>query len=183
MKVIKLNQNKETVIDDEDFEIVSKYHWIYFSQGYVGRWIKQKGKQKLILLHRFISNTPPGMICDHINRNPLDNRKENLRSVTWIQNGINRIPKTSNASKYKGVGKVTKRKGWTAGIKVNGRFFGLGYFKTQEEAAIAYNIVAQKNHGEYAFINTIEGEQEWITELKQKVLLQLKNTLRLQSIL
>lgn len=77
---------KEFIFDKEDFEKVNKHCWNVDKDDYVFSSIKG-GK---ILLHRLLINCPDGMVVDHINRNPLDNRKENLRICTLKENVWNR---------------------------------------------------------------------------------------------
>ena len=68
-----------------------------------------------------------------------------------------KIEKTSpNASKYRGVTWYAPRKTWRARIGFSGKKTVLGYFKTEEEAALAYNIAAKAAHGDFAILNEIE---------------------------
>jgi len=97
-----------------------------------------------------------GEETDHKNRNPLDNRAENLRVATSSQNKVNRTPK--GVTRWKGVSKMIplrsgreRTKPWTANC--NGRH--LGYFKTARAAAYAYNEEALKVHGEFAYLNQV----------------------------
>lgn len=83
------------VIDKDDYENVSQLNWCVTSVGYIASTQYVDGIKKLLLLHRFIMNVPyfPGKgakeTVDHINRNPLDNRKENLRVVSQSEQNIN----------------------------------------------------------------------------------------------
>jgi len=97
---------------------------------------------------------------DHKNRNPLDNRRENLRFCTISQNNSNKQSEKNSTSKYLGVSlacikRTTSNKTyinyyWAASIGVNGVAKQLGKFKTELEAAIIYNIAARKYHREFA---------------------------------
>ena len=81
-----------TLIDIEDIEKVSQYKWCLDNKGYV---TTNKINDKKVLLHRFIMNIWKNEfdwdsnVIDHINRNPLDNRKENLRIVSQRENNNN----------------------------------------------------------------------------------------------
>jgi hypothetical protein len=92
---------------------------------------------------------------DHINRNTLDDRIENLRAATYEENMRNVTPKKNKPSQYLGVF-LAEGKYWVAQIHVNRKTIGLGYFKTQELAALAYNRAAVKYWGEFANLNIIQ---------------------------
>ena len=124
------------------------------------RYIKTSIKYGLTPLHKVVLalhgiDIPNGMQVDHINRNKLDNRLSNLRVVTPTQNNLNKpAATTKKASAYKGVHK-TASGSWQAMIWYKGKNYGLGSYKTPEEAALAYNIKAKELYGDYAFINLI----------------------------
>lgn len=151
-----------TIVDEEDFEKVSKFNWSGILMGggtkmYACRSIYfSKGKTKLISLHRFILNvTDKHLQVDHINGNSLDNRKENLRICTGVQNRLNRSKTIKSTSGYKGVFKTYKNK-WRAQIGWKNKKYYLGSYDTKEEAALIYNMKAIELFGEYANLNVIE---------------------------
>lgn len=152
MKHIPLTKNKVAIIDDVDFENVSKFKWHCFSQkGYVGRDSSRTEGKKKILLHRFIMNPPESMEVDHINGDVLDNRRCNLRICTHMQNCSNH----KGYSNHKGVYKIKNRplkKPYIAQIMVNGKHIHVGYFKSLEEAVVARNYTARKLLGDFANI-------------------------------
>lgn len=152
MKQIPLTQGKFALVDDEDYEYLSQYHW-YFEHGYARREVWKKNKRSRIYMHREIINNFDKLSTDHINGDKLDNRKKNLRKCTPGQNLQNSsIRKSSNkTSKFKGVG-FHKRLGlWRARIKDS----HLGVFKSENDAAKAYNDAALEMFGEFAKINVI----------------------------
>jgi hypothetical protein len=106
-------------------------------------------------MHRELIEVPAGMVVDHINRNSLDNRKSNLRAATAAQNMWNRCKekKAKATSIYKGVGWARQRKCWRAEIWANGRRMSLGHFKSEVDAAKAYDRAARKYHGQFAVLN------------------------------
>lgn len=150
MKEVKLaNDRGFTLVDDEDFELVSKYVW-YGSEGRV------KGRvdgSNLVFLHRFIMQPEKHQQIDHINRNALDNRRSNLRIANSSQNGANRGKQINNTHKYKGVYFHKKTQTWCARIKLNKKHISLKYHATEEEAAKAYDDAARKCFGEFACTN------------------------------
>jgi hypothetical protein len=160
MKEIPLNHGFKTLVDDEDYDELMKYKWrAYTTKGlvYVSRTVVlESGKQHSVLMHRMIANTPEGMQTDHINRNPLDNRKCNLRVCDYATNMQNRHKRAGARSKYYGVFyNPPGRKHWTPHIRFNGVVFNLGYFDTEEEAAKAYDTKARELYGEHARINGV----------------------------
>lgn len=84
---------------------------------------------------------------DHIDQNTLNNYASNLRPATRNQNAANSKIR-AGTSKYKGVRLINNKynltKSWRAEIKINYKAIHLGYFKTEKEAALAYNKAAKK---------------------------------------
>lgn len=145
-------------VDEDMFDFLSQWKWSFDGRyAYRREAISRengKNKYKKVYMQKVVNNTPDGMDTDHINRNKLDNRKSNLRSATRGQNNANR-PKILKKceSRFKGVA-LDKRNGiWRAEIKDNGVRKYLGVFKTEEDAAIAYNEAAKQIFGEFAILN------------------------------
>lgn len=94
-------------------------------------------------------NSVPGLL-DHENRNPTDDRIENLRPATNSQNSANcRIGK-NNTSGVKGVSWHIRDRKWRAAIIVNGKNIHLGYFDSADAAHQAYCAAAKNHFGDYA---------------------------------
>lgn len=156
MKSIAVSNGRYVaVVDDEDFELVSRYRWWARKQRgttYATTQI-QIGRNKRITIgmHRLIIGGDSQHV-DHRNQDGLDNRKENLRPCTAAQNGQNRkIQKHS--SKFKGVSFNRATSKWTAAIKRHGKRAFLGYFESEQAAACAYDRAAEDNFGEFARTN------------------------------
>lgn len=96
---------------------------------------------------------PKGAL-DHINRDPHDNRIENLREATPSQNAQNRRSAESSSSEYLGVCEVKGK--WRAQIKIGEQTVYLGQFDDEQAAAIAYDCAAITNHREFANPNIIQ---------------------------
>jgi hypothetical protein len=110
-----------------------------------------------IYMHRLLLNAPEDMHVDHINRNGLDNRRENLRLVERKHNSMNVNKRLASSSKYVGVmldKKTGKYKAYCR-LASGGRQKHLGYFSTELEAARAYNTFAAI-HNQYAPQNAIQ---------------------------
>lgn len=165
MELIIINRKGEkfTVLYDEcDHETVSKHKWFVSTTGYVVRTVRVNGKNARIILHRVILGvTDPKIKVDHKNHNTIDNRRCNIRACSHQQNLMNRKKTEGTYSKYLGVSaKWTKtKKGKVNGpyivaeIKAKGSRIKLGYFKTEEDAAIAYDKAAEEYFGEFASLN------------------------------
>ena len=134
MKKIKLTQGKVSLVDNSDYEYVNQFKWHYHHAGYANRNYLVNGKTKHDSIHRMLMNPPRGMHTDHINRNPLDNRRNNLRIVT---NSINQYNRKSTNKGYSYDGRI-KNKPWRARIRRNGKDYHIGYFKTAKQARLAY---------------------------------------------
>jgi hypothetical protein len=155
---IKLTRGKYAIVDVEDFERLNKYKWHCAHYDYAKRAISKKfgkGKRQVgIYMHKEICPAPAGMIVDHINRNSLDNRKVNLRVATQKQNIWNRrFIRKGGKTRYNGIRWDKNREKWQVRLVVNGRRESFGYYADEIEAAKAYDRVAKKYRGEYAFLN------------------------------
>jgi len=157
--VITLTNGGYTIVDEDLFPELNKFKWRRDNNGSVARYERPTGgKLKCIMLHRVVNQTPDGFHTDHINgERQLDNRRQNLRTVTRRQNHMN-MRKGSNrefASKYKGVTWYKKLGKWVARIKLATGWTYLGAFVDEKDAALAYNTAARLHFGEYAKLNQI----------------------------
>lgn len=161
MKTITINSAKhgvkEVMVDDEDYESMSRFKW-YLKKStnifYAYCNIYSKGVGKIVMMHREIMNPEKGKVIDHINGNGLDNRKANMRECLSAENSRNRKKSIGTLSIYKGLyyDKNTSKK-WRVLIKANGKKIRLGRFRTEIEAALAYDEAAKIHHGKFARLN------------------------------
>lgn len=128
----------EALVDAADFErVMAEGRWSLAKRGYVYRRAQVEKKQVECKLHRFVLGlTPADPMVDHINRNPLDNRRVNLRLATNAQNSQNRIGK-SGSSIYRGVYWDSGVKKWRAQHTLNSQTIYIGIFIDELEAAHA----------------------------------------------
>jgi len=114
-------------------------------------------------LHTMFCPAPKGMFTDHENRDKLDNRRMNLRLATISESNVNRPFNGPKTSKFRGVSKWVQRcfggkyvyVWWRATCSWGRKQHDFGRYKTEIEAARAYNENIQSVHGEFAQFNDI----------------------------
>lgn len=156
-KQIPLSRGLFATVDDEDFEWLSQWRWTPSSRCGLDRnkvfcairFVMVDGKQRTILMHREITNAPNGMVVDHIDRDPLNNCRANLRVCTHSQNLLNRFADRGSLSKFKGVVRDERDGRWAARFRAK----HIGMFATEEEAARAYDNAALAFSPEFALTN------------------------------
>lgn len=125
MKEIKLTRGYVTVVDDEDYEWLSKYKWHVMTNGEHSYAVRQVDK-KYIFMHRLILGAEGrDNLVDHKDLDGLNNQRSNLRLATHSQNNSNRRDRGNKSSKYHGVSWHKKDKTWQAQISYNWKKFGL----------------------------------------------------------
>jgi hypothetical protein len=88
MKKIKLSRGKVTLVDDADYELLSKFNWYINENAERTKLYAMRSKLKSettkitgtkVYMHRFILNVyDKSFMIQHKNGNTLDNRRENL---------------------------------------------------------------------------------------------------------
>jgi hypothetical protein len=152
VKLIPLTKGFFAKVDDEDYEKVSKLSWKY-TGGYAAHNYQSNGIQHSVYMHRLIMNARKGQFVDHINHDPLDNRRSNLRICTHSQNHMNRTKLPGKSSRYKGVTWNKQVGKWKASIQAKGRYLFIGYFDKEIHAGVAYDMWAKSSYGEFANFN------------------------------
>lgn len=141
--------HNQIILDPEDQHLLDEYSFTDNGKKYVKTFLKIDGIKKKIFLHHFILSVKKGFEVDHINRNPLDNRRCNLRYVTTSQNQMNKKMQTNNTSGFRGVSWNKYHKKWQAMIKINKKHIHIGFYKKIDDAATAYQKRAKELFGEY----------------------------------
>lgn len=151
MRFIPLTRGQFAIVDDEDFESLSKFKWHYTCQGYAARRepMVNRKQGKFVFMHNQIIGNASGLEPDHKNLNRTDNRKENLRPATRQQNSWNKGPHKDNKLGVKGIVQHPENGRYRSSIFIDGKRKHLGYFDTIEEAKKAYDSEAKIYHGEF----------------------------------
>lgn len=146
MKTIRLTRGKVALVDDKDFERVGQYRW--YAQAVLSNKFYARN-DRLGLLHRFIMGISGKDTIDHVNGNPLDNRRKNLRICSFEDNLKNKNLYKNNTSGYKGVSWKRDINKWEAYISVKGIKINLGKYYQAEDASLAYNGAVKKYYREF----------------------------------
>jgi hypothetical protein len=160
MELILRNNKKEEIgrglVSDEDYENVKQYSW-YYSNGYV----QGRVNGKVISLHHFILGKPEkGYVVDHINKNKLDNRRENLRFATLKLNAHNRdkVHKETAISQYIGIRYKKNRQSYSWAAQYGGKH--IGAFEIELDAVKAYDAYVYQLYGDNANLNLKYTDEE-----------------------
>ena len=152
MVKIELTQGKWALVDEADDPNLVAIKWCYSGSGYAVHNTSINGKSITILMHRFLMRAKPGEIVDHIDGDPLNNQRANLRIVSYAQNSQNR--KASGAVGFLGVEYRALKNKFFASIRKDGKFYSLGYFESPLDAAQAYDNKALELYGPDAATNS-----------------------------
>lgn len=158
---VQLHGGEMAEISDEDAELVLAHRWsvkrtpksesLFYAQTNV---MTPAGYRPLYMHHLVMGKPPRGMVCDHINGNGIDNRRENLRIISQSHNLINAAKFRSGVtSKYKGVSWDKKSRKWAVNISINKKQTYLGIFENEDDAARAYDAAAREHYGDVARLN------------------------------
>jgi len=191
MKSIKLqNSSRVVVVDDDRYEELSRDRWRETKAGrgkttYAWRNERQPdGTTLKVLMHRQILGLGPGspLQVDHVDGRGLVNLVENLRVATRSQNQANKALSRHSTSGFKGVSCHKASRRWIANASHQGKSVYLGLYDTAVEAAVAYNLAAERLYGAFARPNVIPVEQtpnpETVKSIRRKVISKISWLLR-----
>jgi len=162
MKEIALTKGQVALVDDDDFEQLSKFKWQALWQPgrrvFVAVRSTPRPNQKTVFMTRQIMRAPAEKEVDHHDHNTLNNQRANLRVCTGSQNQGNSRQRKGCSSRFKGVCWHRDHQKWIARIRKTYKLQHLGYYADEREAARAYNQAAIEHFGEFAYLNVIEVE-------------------------
>lgn len=151
---VALTKGHEAIVDADMADVVG--HFVWHASVRKHTVYAATGHSTKKLLHRVIASAAfgdgalTGMEIDHVNRNGLDNRRDNLRIVTRSQNMCNAKPRKMSASGYRGVTWSKAKSKWLAQIQLHGKKRHVGFYDDPKEAADAYERARAELHGGYA---------------------------------
>ena len=155
MKKIKLKCGFCTVVDDFDYELLSKMHWHTAKRGFYVCGFDPVTK-KNVKMHRLIMQVENRHdVVDHKDGNFLNNTRENLRVCNQAQNAMNANARRGSSSQHKGVSWCKRSRKWKSAIMFEGKSVTIGKYTSEKAAAAEYNKYAKIYHGEYARLNKI----------------------------
>jgi AP2 domain len=155
---IPLTKKEFSVVDDSDFLLVSQYKWrvsIQRGSKYAMTSFVKNGKKITLLMHRLILSVKKTDFVDHIDHNGLNNTRRNLRLCSASENQWNQKLHKNNTSGYKGVSFHKPTGKFQALIQFERKKIHIGLFYTKQDAARAYNRMAKRFFGEFAYTNKI----------------------------
>lgn len=156
---VPLSKGYIAIVDDEDAWVL-RFRWHASEKHRVDGtkviYARADVDGKKVGLHGLLLGSVEGFFVDHRDGDGLNCRRGNLRQASKSQNGGNRRKRGDCNYRYKGISKLPNRKSlWRADICINGKGTYLGCFKSDTEAAIAYNRAAAHHFGEFARLNEI----------------------------
>lgn len=146
-----------------DLALAEAYDW-HMKDGYA--FCSEDGR--LLTFARIALNAKDDEFVDHVSMITRDERRENLRICSWSDNNCNKILQSNNTSGFKGVSFHKASGKYIASLwKDNAHYYG-GLHDDPVQAALAYDELARKHHGEFARLNfPIEGERSCMSKTLQ----------------
>lgn len=152
MREISLGAGTVALVDEADYDRLNHFSWHRNVRRknciYAQRQVIVDGHRSVVQMHREIIGAMKGDIVDHINGNTLDNRRSNLRLVSYRENAFNRRPRKDSILGVRGVRQRDSGK-FSAYIFDGKKRIQLGEYLSLEEAVSARHNAARKLHGEF----------------------------------
>ena len=145
-------RNRVALVDEDVYAWAIVYRWFVNDRGYIhrNRLRREFELGSTVRLHNLILPPVQGQVVDHINRDPLDNRRANLRLVTPAQNAMNRRSREGR-SRFRG---VSGHEGsWQCKLRIANQELRLGRYSDERDAARIYDLIAALLLGDAAQLN------------------------------
>lgn len=157
-RLIPLTRGQNAIVDVADFEWLDQWNWHAWWDATTNSFYAMRNDYStltpvMLRMHRVILACNLDEMVDHQNHNTLDNRRNNIRKCSGVQNAWNRRNRSTNKTGYKGVSFRKDTGRWRAGICAHLTRKWLGNFTSAEDAARAYDEAARRIYGEFAVLN------------------------------
>jgi hypothetical protein len=153
----ELTNGYVTMVEPKDAKFIQQRKWSAKIDSKSRSYVSVVGSDNRRLAREILAVTDPCAHVDHIDNNPLNNRRQNLRICAPHENSMNQRAKKGCTSRFKGVHFRKKKGSWVSRITVCGERRYIGEFLSEEEAARAYDAEAIRLHGEFARTNASLG--------------------------
>lgn len=153
---IPLSRGLWTVVDEGDAKLVVGRQWCALSRSrslYANTAIRRSDGWGTLYLRRLIAAAPDGLYVDHKDRNPLNNRRANLRICTNGQNLVNTPSRSLTGFRGVTIKNGVRATKYQACIQRDGKYQYIGSYYSAEEAARAYDAAALEVYGEFVQLN------------------------------
>jgi hypothetical protein len=132
MKYIQLTQGQQTSVDDDLYYHLNQWKWYYRKRsgnrasGDVVRTlhgINSRGIQftQTLYMTSLICPVPKGYLVDHIDRDPTNNQRHNLRTATPSINVMNAGARINNKLKEKNIHWAHAKQRYIVQVRVDGK--------------------------------------------------------------
>ena len=142
------NTGSEFYFDMDDYDKIKNGNWIEYvpSSGYHILQSWDQASKSIVRMHWIIV----GKYFDHADRNPMNNRKYNLRKADFTENAQNQSKRISNKSGFVGVHWLSKKNKWVSYITVKKQRKHLGIFNNKDDAIVARLQAEAKYFGRFS---------------------------------
>lgn len=147
------SKGEQFFVDIDDVKRLQEHSWWCTKQGYLAGYVNNK----IVLMHRFLTNCDDDHVVDHKNHITCDNRRGNLRVCTISENQYNRLMQNNNTSGAIGVCWDSRYNKWRAYITVEKERIELGKFDNIDDAILIRRNAENEYHREFSLINSTEG--------------------------
>jgi hypothetical protein len=150
--IIPTSSGEHILVSDSDIDMVACHKWRIVN-GYACSTIDNKTTS----MSRMLLNAPEGMLVDHIDHNPMNNQRHNLRLVTPAENSHNVSMQalSKKTSRFRGVHWDASAQRWISRLYFKRKLHHVGTFTDEEAAAKAWNRKTKELLGVLAFQNVV----------------------------